>query len=180
MKPAPAPTIYGMMAEFEGPADLLAAAREARAQGYRRMDAFTPFPMEAIAEALGFRTVLPYLVLLGGIVGGLAGYFLQYWTSVIAYPLNIGGKPLHSWTAFIPVTFECTILGAALTAVFGMLAINGLPEPYHPVFHNPRFVLASRDRFFLCIEARDPKYDKAETRKFLEGLRAKEVVEVAN
>jgi hypothetical protein len=180
MKPTPAPTVYGLMAEFEKPEELVAAARKAREAGYRRLDAYTPFPMESVSEALAYHTKLPYLVLLGGVLGGLAGYFLQYWVSVIEYPLNIGGKPFHSWTAFIPVTFECTILGASLAAVFGMLAMNGLPEPYHPVFNNPRFALASRDRFFLCVEARDPRYDRVETRRFLEGMHAKEVVEIAH
>ena len=179
MKPRPDPTIYGMMAEFEHPEELVVAAQRAREAGYRRMDAYTPFPMESVAEALEYHTKLPYLILFGGILGGLAGYMLQYWSAVIEYPLNVGGRPFHSWTAFIPVTFECTILGASLTAVFGMLAINGLPQPYHPVFNNPRFALASRDRFFLCVEARDPKYDRVETKRFLEGLHAKEVVEVA-
>ncbi len=179
MKPTPKPGIYGLLAEFENPADLVAAARATREAGYVRADAYTPFPMEAVSEALHHHTKLPYLVLAGGIAGGLAGYLLQYWTSVIEYPLNIGGKPFHSWVSFIPVTFECTILGAALTTVLGMLALNGLPEPYHPVFNVPRFALASRDRFFLCIEAKDPKFDLVATRKFLEGLKAREVVDVA-
>src|SRR6266581_9615016 len=173
------PLIYGLMAEFDNPNDLLAATTRARVEGYRQIDAYTPFPVEGLAEALGFqRTGLPFLVLLGGIVGGVGGYVMQYWMAAIDYPLNVGGRPLHSWPAFIPVTFELTILVAALAAVLGMLALNGLPMPYHPLFNMPRFVLATHDRFFLCIEARDPKFDRAETRRFLESVAVGEVAEV--
>ena len=148
------------MAEFDTPTAVVAAARRAYEAGYRRMDAFTPYPIEELTEAIGFRhTKLPLLVLIGGIVGALTGYGLQYWASVIYYPLNVGGRPLHSWPSFIPVTFEMTILVAALTAVLGMLALNGLPQPYHPVFSAPNFDLASRNHFFLCIEAQDPRFD---------------------
>ena len=155
-------TVYGLMAEFDDPNALVAATRRAFREGYRRMDAFSPFPIEELHEALGaHHTRLPLIVLIGGIIGCLGGYLLQYWVSTMAYPLNIGGKPLHSWPAFIPVTFECTILVAALSAVLGMLALNGLPMPYHPVFNVPRFALASRNRFFLCIEGTDPKFDPA-------------------
>ena len=175
----PRPTLYGLMAEFDSPTDLVAAANAARLEGYRRMDAYSPIPIEELHAALGFRhTKLPLIVLIGGIVGGLGGYGLQYWTQVIAYPLNIGGRPFHSWPSFIPVTFELTILGAALAAVFGMLALNGLPMPYHPVFNAPRFALASRNRFFLCIETRDPKFDRDATHRFLEGLQPRGVSEV--
>jgi hypothetical protein len=168
------------MAEFEDPNDLVSATRRARAEGYRRMDAYSPLPIEELHEALGAEhTRLPLIVLLGGIVGCLGGYGLQYWSATLAYPLNIGGKPLHSWPAFIPVTFECTILVAALSAVFGMLALNGLPQPYHPVFNVPRFALASRNRFFLCIEATDPRFDLHKTRAFLETLNPREVSIVA-
>ncbi|MFO0841470.1 MAG: DUF3341 domain-containing protein [Gemmataceae bacterium] len=170
---------YGLVAEFESAQALVAAAAQARDAGYKRTDAYSPFPVEGLMEALGHRAhVLPLLVLIGGIVGGLGGYFLQYYTSVHYYPLNVGGRPLHSWPMFIPVTFECTILGAALTAVFGMLGLNGLPEPYHPLFHVERFALASRDRFFLAIRATDPKFHLEETRKFLQGLGPREVTEV--
>jgi len=172
-------SLYGLVAEFATPDALLAATHRARQAGYRYIEAYTPFPVEGLAEALGFhRTSLPLVVLLGGIVGGLSGYFLQYWINVMHYPLNVGGRPLHSWPAFIPVTFELTILVAALAAVLGMLALNGLPMPYHPLFNMPRFVLATHDRFFLCIEARDPKFDRAETRRFLESVAVGEVAEV--
>ena len=168
--------VYGVLAEFENPEELIAAVRLARAAGYRRMDAYTPFPIEEVSEELGFhRTALPLIVLSGGLVGCVSGFILQYWISAIDYPLNIGGRPLNSWPAFIPVTFELTILVAALSAVLGMLGLNGLPMPYHPLFNNPRFALASRNRFFLCIEARDPKFDLNETRRFLETLDPREV-----
>ena len=177
---APRPTLYGLMAEFENPTALVAAANAARLEGYRRMDAYSPIPIEELHGALGFHhTKLPMIVLAGGIIGGLGGYLLQYWSQVLAYPLNVGGRPLHSWPQFIPVTFETTILGAALAAVFGMLALNGLPMPYHPVFNAPRFALASRNRFFLCIESRDPKFDRERTQRFLESLEPRGVSEVA-
>jgi hypothetical protein len=176
----PRPTLYGLMAEFDNPTELVAAAHAARRAGYKRMDAYSPIPIEELHEAIGFhQTKLPLIVLLGGIVGGLAGYGLQYWASAIEYPLNIGGRPFNSWPAFIPITFELTILGAALSAVFGMLALNGLPMPYHPVFNAPRFALASRNRFFLCIESRDAKFDREETQRFLERLDPRGVSEVA-
>lgn len=173
------PPLYGLLAEFENPNDLLVAARQAHEAGYRRMDAYTPFPVEGLAEALGFhRTRLPLLVLLGGLIGCAGGYLLQYYLSAIEYPLNVGGRPLNSWPAFVPVTFELTILVAALAAVFGLLALNGLPMPYHPVFNVPRFALATRDRFFLCIEASDEKFDRETTRYFLERLAPRVVSEV--
>jgi hypothetical protein len=172
---------YGLLAEFDDPTSLVAAAAHARDAGYRCMDAYSPFPIEELHHALGSpQSRLPLIVLIGGLVGCLGGYALQYWASAIAYPLNVAGKPLHSWPAFIPVTFECTILGAALSAVLGMLALNGLPMPYHPVFNVPRFALASRNRFFLCIEAADPKFDVKDTRRFLETLSPLEVTTVAD
>jgi hypothetical protein len=173
--------IYGLMAEFDDPTSLVTATERAHHEGYRHMDAYSPYPIEELHDALGARhTKLPLIVLIGGLVGCLGGYALQYWSSVIAYPLNIGGKPLHSWPAFIPVTFECTILAAALSCVLGMLALNGLPMPYHPVFNLARFALASRNRFFLCIEAKDPKFDLEATRRFLESLEPREVSTVAD
>ena len=174
-------SLYGLMAEFDDPNALVAAAQRVHHEGYRRVDAFSPFPIEELHEALGsHHTKLPLIVLIGGIVGCVAGYLLQYWVSVIAYPINVGGKPFHSWPAFIPVTFECTILGAALSAVLGMLALNGLPMPYHPVFNVPRFALASRNRFFIVIEASDSKFELEETRRFLETLHPREVTTVAD
>jgi Protein of unknown function (DUF3341) len=168
--------IYGLMAEFDDPSALVAATAKAREAGYRRMDAYSPFPIEELHEAMGgHHSRLPLIVLVGGLVGCVSGFLLQYWSSAIAYPLNVGGRPFNSWPAFIPVTFECTILGASLAAVLGMLALNGLPMPYHSVFNVPRFALASRNRFFLCIETRDRQFDLDATRRFLESLRPREV-----
>jgi len=173
------PGLYGIMAEFDDPNEVVAAARKAYAEGYRRMNAYTPYPIEELAEAIGFHhNMLPLIVLIGAIVGGVGGYTLLYWTSVVDYPINVGGRPLHSWPSFIPITFECTVLVAGLAAVFGMLALNKLPQPYHPVFNTPRFELASRTHFFLCIESNDPKFDRAATRRFLETLGPSEVSDV--
>lgn len=171
--------IYGVMGEFDDARVILEAAERAYAAGYRKMDAYSPFPVHGLDEAIGFhKSRLPLIVLIGGLIGALGGFGMQYFASVIDYPLNIGGKPLNSWPAFIPVTFECTILAAALAAILGMLGLNGLPEPYHPVFHVPRFEFASSSHFFLCIEATDPKFDAAETRLFLETAGAREVTDV--
>lgn len=171
--------LYGVMAEFETPEQLLAAARKAREIGYKHVDAYTPFPIEGLAHAIGFRwTAVPLITLIGGVGGGLTGFGLQYWCSAISYPANIGGRPLNSWPAFIPVTFELTVLGAAIFAVVGMLALNKLPQPYHPVFNVERFGAASTDRFFLLIEARDPKFDLAESARFLQEMAARFVTEV--
>ncbi len=174
----PAPEIHGLLAEFASPHAIVAAARLVTEKGYRKVDAYTPFPLEELAEALELpRSPLPKLVLGGGIFGALAGYGLEYWSTVIAYPMNIGGRPLHSWPAFIVPAFETTILLAAGTAVLGMLALNGLPQPYHPVFNVPAFAKATRDGFFLAIEAEDPKFDRTATRKFLESLHGVVAVE---
>jgi Alternative complex III, ActD subunit len=173
------PRLYGLMAEFATPDGLIAAAARSREAGYRRVEAYTPYPIEAVSEALHLkRSHLPLIVLIGGILGALGGYFLQYWVNVYAYPLNIGGRPIHSWPAFIVPTFETTILCAALSAVLGMFALNGLPQPYHPVFNVPRFAAASRDSFFLVIEATDPRFDRRRTEDFLRDLDPSEVTEV--
>jgi hypothetical protein len=164
--------IYGLVAEFESPDQLLNAAHRTHEAGYRRIDAFSPMPVEGLAEAVGFHTTrLPLVVLLAGMFGAAAGFFLQWYANVLSFPLNVDGKPHNSWPAFIPITFELTILCAALAAAFGMLAMNGLPTPYHPLFNVPRFVMATRGRFFLCIKARDKKFDMGATRQFLESLR---------
>ncbi len=173
------PPIYGLMAEFDTAEAILAAARRAFEEGYRRMDGYTPLPVEGLAEALGFRrNRMPLIVLLGGLIGCLGGFSLQYWIAVNDYPINVGGRPLNSWPSFIPVTFELTVLVAALSALFGLLVLNKLPRPYHPVFNVPRFELASRNRFFLCIEARDPHFDWEGTRRFLQGLSPRGVYDV--
>ncbi|MGH6891512.1 MAG: DUF3341 domain-containing protein [Dongiaceae bacterium] len=171
--------LYGLMAEFDAPDQLIQAAERATAEGYRHVNAYTPFPVEGLAEAIGFhRSSVPLLTLIGGVLGGAGGFGMQYWISAVSYPLNIGGRPFNSWPAFIPVTFEMTVLGAALFAVLGMLALNKLPMPHHPVFNVPSFARASKDRFFLCIEARDQKFDRVRTAQFLESLKALGVSEV--
>ena len=173
--------IYGVMAEFDNPSALVNAARAAREKGYRKLDAYSPFPIEELSDALHLhKNKLPLIVLAGGIIGGLTGFFLQYWIAVVYFPLNIAGRPLNSWPSFIIITFELTILFASLSAVLGMMALCGLPMPYHPVFNVPRFSAASRNRFFLCIEATDPLFDAAKTSAFLGTLEPREVSEVAN
>jgi hypothetical protein len=173
------PSIHGLAAEFASHEGLLTAARAARDQGYTRMDAYTPFPIDGLPRALGRkRTLVPLVVLIGGILGGTGGYYMQWYANVVSYPINIGGRPLHSWPLFIPITFELTILCAALFAFFGSLAMNKLPQPYHPIFHAPNFERASIDRFFLCIEAGDTKFDLVATRRFLESLQPLVVSEV--
>src|SRR3989440_10994000 len=170
--------IYGVMGEFGTPEDLIHAVEKVREAGYRRFDASAPFPVEGLSEPLGLkRNLVPAITLLGGLAGGLGGFGFQYWAAAIAYPMNIGGRPLNSWPAFIPVTFELTILGASLAAVFGMLALNGLPQPYHPLFNVPNFQLASRDKFFIVIEVRDKKFNLDETHHFLETLNPSAVME---
>lgn len=174
-----APALYGIMAEFDNPSALVAAARRTHQAGYRRINGYSPYPIEELDEAIGFtRTTLPLIVLAGGILGGLGGFFMQYWMAVIDYPLNVGGKPYNSWPAFIPITFETTVLCAAFAAVLGMLVLNKLPQPYHPVFNAPNFALATRDRFFLVIEANDPKFRYEEATQFMKTLGARDVSDV--
>lgn len=174
-----ADNIYGIMAEFDTATELVDAAREVRDAGYKKTDAFSPFPLHEIDEALGIkRSILPYLIFAGGLTGLLSGLGLVYFVHVIDYPIIVGGRPHFSLPAFIPPMYELTILLSAATAVFGMLFLNGLPSPYHPVFNVPRFALASREKFFLIIEAKDEKYDYESTRTFMESLKAQEVFDV--
>ncbi|HEY8021558.1 MAG TPA: DUF3341 domain-containing protein [Thermoanaerobaculia bacterium] len=171
--------LYGLMAEFAAPDGLIHAVHAAREAGYRRVEAYTPYPIEEVSEALALRhSRVPLIVLVGGLIGLSGGYLLQYWINVWAFPMNVGGRPMHSWPAFIVPTFEMTILFAALFAVLGMFALNGLPHPYHPVFNVERFAAASRDSFFLVIEAIDPRFDRAATADFLRRLDAREVAEI--
>jgi Alternative complex III, ActD subunit len=173
------PPLYGVMAEFDNPTDLVNAARKTYEAGYRRINGYSPYPIEELSEAIGFtHTSLPLIVFIGGVIGGISGFLLQYWTEVIDYPLIVGGKPYNSWPAFIPITFECTVLFAAFSAVLGMLLLNKLPQPYHPVFNAPNFALATRDLFFLAVEANDPKFNHDEVVAFLKTLDAKAVVDV--
>jgi hypothetical protein len=171
--------LYGLAAEFPSAKDLLRAARSVRDSGYSRFDTFSPIPIHGMEEAVGQRyTLLPWIVFAAGMAGAAFGFGLQYWTSVIDYPLVIGGKPLNSWPAFIPITFECTILFAGITSAVAMVLMNGLPRPYHPMFNAPNFERATVDRFFLCIEAEDPAFDREATRSFLEGLNPDAVSDV--
>jgi hypothetical protein len=169
MKAAPAPSgVYGLLAEFEKPEDLVAATQHAFDHGYRMMEAYTPFPVEGLADALGFHhNGIARVVLIGGVIGCLGGFFMQWYSAVVHFPLDVGGRPFNSWPMFIPITFELTILIASFAAVFGMLGLNGLPRPHHPVFNVPSFALASRNRFFLCLQARDPLFDVDRSRQFL-------------
>jgi hypothetical protein len=170
---------YGIMAEFDSATNLVEAARKTYAAGYRKIDAYSPFPVEELAEAIGFhRDAVPLVTLVGGLIGGLSGYLMQWWIATVSYPVNVGGKPYHSWPAFIVVTFEMTILFGGISAVFGMLALNGLPMPHHPVFNVPRFAFATKDRFFLIIFSTDPKFSSADTRGFLASLAPLSISEV--
>lgn len=173
------PPIYGLVAEFDTPTEIVAAARKAHEEGYRKMDAYSPFPVEGLSEAIGFhKDSVALICLVGGILGLATAYVMQYWINVISYPVNVGGRPLHSWPAFIVVCFEMTVLFGGLAAAFGMLAMNGLPMPYHPLFNVPSFSFASRDKFFLCIEAADPKFHREATYKFLSSLAPRTITEV--
>jgi len=170
---------YGLMAEFDSAQELIDAAHKTHEAGYKKVDAYSPFPIEGLAEAIGFRkNRVALVVLIGALLGGLSGYALQFWVATITYPVNVGGRPLHSWPSFIIVTFEMTILFGGLSALFGMLALNGLPMPYHPVFNVPEFRSASESKFFLVVFASDPQYDPTATRSFLQGLAPRMVAEV--
>lgn len=171
---------YGLMAEFDSHTELLRAAEAVRDRGYRRFDTFTPYPIEGMMEAMGKSDHrLSYIVLFGGIVGALSGFFMEWFASVRSYPLNVGGRPWNSWPSFIPITFEMGVLFASFAALFGFMALSHLPKPYHPVFNVPRFSQATRDRFFLCIEAVDPRFDEPATRRLLEDLHPLGVYDVA-
>lgn len=171
--------LYGLLAEFDNPTDLTRAARAARAAGFRRLEAYSPFPVEDLPEALGHpRTLLPWVIFLGGLLGCVGGFFMQYWMMAVDYPLNVGGRPLNSWPMWIPVTFECTVLLAAFAGVLGMLGRNGLPRPHHPLFGVPQFDRATRDRFFLCVTATDPKFNREQTWDFLATLGPSDIMEV--
>jgi Protein of unknown function (DUF3341) len=170
--------VYGLLAEFSGHEQLLQAAEKAYAAGFRKMDAFAPFPVEGLAEALGKKTRLPLPVLIGGIIGGVGAYYMEWYANAVSYVINVGGRPVHSWPAFIPIAFELTVLAAGLTAFFFSLGLSGLPRPYHPLFNVPEFERASQDRFFLCIETRDPGFDPDRTRAFLQALNPLSVTQV--
>jgi hypothetical protein len=173
-------SLYGIMAEFDDPESLLAAALRARSEGYSEMDAYSPMPVEGLADAIGFSSNwVQRLVFVGGLCGAIGGFTLCWWITVVAYPHNVAGRPLNSWPAYVPITFELMVLIACITAVVGMLAMNGLPQPYHPVFNVEEFARASRDKFFLCIEASDPNFDLERTRRFLKQLNPTEVMDVA-
>lgn len=174
------PRLYGLMAEFENPTDLVAAARRTREAGFRNFDAYTPYPIHELDDAMDLHdNRVAKFTFIGGLCGCIGGFSLATWCAAVAFPLNIGGRPLISVPMFIPVTFECTILLSGLTAAIGMLALNGLPRPYHPVFNVERFASASKSGFFLCIEAEDPKFDRQATASFLESLNPEEIAEVA-
>jgi hypothetical protein len=171
--------LYGFLAEFENPEALKQCIRLAREEGFQKVDAYTPFPVEGLAEELGIHhSIVPTIVFIGGMLGALTGSVMQVYSSVFDYPINIGGRPLNSWPSFVIVTFELTILFAGISSVLGMLAINGLPKPHHPLFNEPRFDRVTQDRFFFCIEATDPKFDRDKTWSFLQSTKPEGVYAV--
>jgi hypothetical protein len=173
------PLLYGLAADFDSPEALVEAARRTREAGYQRTDTYTPFPVDELINPEEIRrTGVPLIVLVGGLTGAVVAFATMYYSTVYGYPLNVGGRPLNSWPMYIPITFELTVLFAALAGVVGMFALNRLPMPYHPMFNLPQFDRASQDRFFLCIEAADPKFDRAATKEFLASLNPIEVMEV--
>ncbi len=174
------PMIYGVLAEFDDPGIFVQAAREVREKGYKRFEAYTPYPVKALDEIVPGGDPVPAMVFGGGVVGAGSAWLLQYYIAAIDYPINVGGRPLYSWPSFIPITFELTVLFASLAAFFGTLWLCGLPLLHHPVFNWRKFAEASRDRFFLCIEARDPRFGYHTTADFLLELGALEVREIEN
>jgi Protein of unknown function (DUF3341) len=175
------PTVYGLVAQFDDADKILEAAERTRAAGYTKIDAYTPIPVHGLDEALGFRrTRLPWGILVGGLLGASGIFGLATWVNVFEYPMNVGGRPLFSWPAFIPITFEGMVLLSAFAAVFGMIGLNGLPMPYHPMFNTPNFERATNDLFFLTVESTDPKFEPSTTRQFLESLGAQQVSSVDN
>jgi hypothetical protein len=171
MARASGPVPYGIVAEIDGPENLLAAARRAREAGYTRMDGYSPFPVHGLTDAMGWRSSqVPWTVFVCGVLGTIGGLGLQVYVSAIAYPMNVGGRPHLSWVSFVPVTFACMVLLASLGAVLAVFAFNGLPKPYHPIFSTPRFEMASQTAFFFCIEAADPNFDVEQVERFLQGL----------
>ena len=174
-KPGP----FGVVGEFDSPDKLLAAANKALDGGYSSMDAFSPFPIHGLADAIGFQEGrVRWIIFVAGAAGAIGGMGLQWWVATQAYPLNVGGRPLFSWPSFIPPAFETTILFAAFGAVLGMIGLNRLPQPHHPVFDAPNFERASQDRFFLLVEAKDPMYDASAIKKLMEGADALQVTEI--
>ncbi len=176
---APKNGVFGIVAEFTTPEEVLSAARRTKEAGYEKVEAYTPFPVHGLADALGPEDHrVKWIIFWGGVAGAIGGFYMQWWVSAVAYPHNVGGKPLFSWPAFVPITFECMVLIASFAAVIGMLALSGLPRPHHPIFDAKNFDRASRDRFFLCIEADDPAFDPEEVTRFLRSLGAQDVSEV--
>ncbi len=172
-------TLFGVMAEFESSQELVDAARKAVARGFTKLEGYSPVPIEELNDIIHKkRTILPKIVLAGGLTGMATGFALQYWASVLEYPMNVGGRPQASWPTFIIPSYELTILFASLSAAIGMIVLNGLPQPYHAVFNVPRFSLASSDKFFLVIESTDPNFEARSTKDFLSGLGAKGVYDV--
>lgn len=179
MKPKARSPYYGVLAEFDTPAELVEAARGTHNAGFRKYDAYTPFPIEELIDAMhDHHNPISKIVLIAGLTGACVGFGMQAFANLIHYPMNVAGRPLYAWPMFIPVTFECTVAFAAFTGVLSMLALNGLPTPYHPLFNCPNFNQATRNKFFICIEATDPKFDLAETRKFLEQFNPREISDV--
>jgi Protein of unknown function (DUF3341) len=173
------PELYGLVAEFNDPEDLIDAANKVRKAGYTAVEAYTPYPVDGLDDAVGHKpTRLGWVVFWMGVLGCLTGFFMQLYSNAVFYPLNIGGKPYNSWPNFVVITFECTIIFSCFTAGLFMLGRNGLPRPYHSIFNTPNFEHASRDKFFLCVESKDSKFDLGKTKKFMDGLGANQVSEV--